>query len=473
MLFASVSFLFFFLPNTLLILYLLRTLSSRTKVQNYYLLLASIFFYFWGESWQTWILSLTVLSTYAVTVRMTGVGERQKKSYLAAGIVFNLSLLVGFKYVGFIGNILNTLFRAIQINFRVAELAPHLPLGISFFVFHAISYMVDVYRGQKAETRLSVVSLYFFLFPHQIAGPIVRYHHFAKDVDVRNITSSDFAYGAERFIYGLAKKVLVANPAAKGADGVFAMGLADLSSPLAWIGIICYTIQIYFDFSGYSDMAIGLARMLGFHFHENFNFPYAARSITDFWRRWHISLSTWFRDYVYIPLGGNRVSRSRNYFNLAIVFALCGLWHGASWVFLVWGLWHGLFLIIERMGLEKKMAPHLLLSRIWTLLVVMIGWVFFRSENLAHAFHYIVRLFSFTPVIGDSEFQLHLIGDPVTLSGIFLGLLLASGTVGAAFRKNLSERSELTYYAALLVVFILTLSQVASSTFNPFIYFRF
>src|SRR5262245_5148881 len=316
--------------------------------------------------------------------------DRERESgrsrvWLAIAVAVNLVVLGIFKYANFFADNVNTLLLALQVQ-PVVVPRVLLPIGISFFTFHAISYVVDVSRRDATAQKSPVhAALYLLLFPQLIAGPIIRYRDLADQLALRRVTLDDVAYGVRRFIIGLGKKVLVANVVAGPVDKIFAMPFAQLSAAHAWLGIVCYTLQIYFDFSGYSDMAIGLGRMFGFRFPENFRWPYVAASVQEFWRRWHISLSTWFRDYLYIPLGGNRVSPARRYRNLVTVFFLCGLWHGASWNFVIWGLWHGTFLVIERVASSGERRGRPFLSHVYTLVVVMIGWVFFRADTLSHA----------------------------------------------------------------------------------------
>ena len=344
MLFTSPVFLFLFLP---LVLGLYVFLPSKWR--NAWLLIASLFFYAWGETFYTLIMLASITANYVFGLLIEWQRDTAAMRPLMVGaVVVNLLLLIGFKYANFLLRSLNVLLG--HLGIAPLYLAPvHLPIGISFFTFHALSYVIDVYRadarGQKNFVR---VALYVTLFPQLIAGPILRFHQVADQFVRRQVSLPLFAAGVRRFLVGFGKKVLIANTLAVPADAIFGADSATLSSGAAWLGIVCYTLQIYFDFSGYSDMAIGLGKMFGFRFPENFNYPYVSRSIKEFWRRWHISLSTWFRDYLYIPLGGNRVSSWRNHLNLVIVFFLCGLWHGASWTFVIWGLYHGVFLVIER-----------------------------------------------------------------------------------------------------------------------------
>jgi len=345
MLFSYPTFLFGFLPIILTLYFL-----SPWKAKNAILLTASLFFYAWGESFYVLVMIVSILSNHAFGIRIGRLSSelpnenKKRKILLAYGVAVNLLLLGWFKYANFLFENINVALNWIDVDPIVIK-DVHLPLGISFFTFQAISYLVDVYRNvTPAQPSRYKLGLYISLFPQLIAGPIVRYHDVAGQIEIRTHSIELFSSGVQRFVFGLAKKMLVANPLGLVADTVFAQSASDLSSPVAWLGIISYSLQIYFDFSGYSDMAIGLGRMFGFRFLENFNYPYISKSIQEFWTRWHISLSTWFRDYLYFPLGGSRCSSTRTYINLIIVFFLCGFWHGASWNFIVWGLIHGFFL---------------------------------------------------------------------------------------------------------------------------------
>ena len=345
MVFSSLTFLYLFLPIVLILNYL-----TPTKYRNYTLLIASFVFYsLGGISLTLLLLSSVIFNYFAGLVINLKLNKKGSKTALFIGIAGNLSLLGYYKYANFIVHNINDLFHSIGISISFENPGIILPIGISFFTFQAISYLVDLYY-QRVELQRNFFSLavYISLFPQLIAGPIVRYHNIADQLAKRENSPSKFVSGIKRFVIGLAKKVLIANQFALLADTAFQISPENLSTFVAWAGIIAYSIQIYFDFSGYSDMAIGLGRMLGFEFLENFNFPYIARSIREFWKRWHISLTNWFRDYLYIPLGGNSKGKTRTYFNLIFVFFLTGLWHGASWSFVAWGLLHGLFLILER-----------------------------------------------------------------------------------------------------------------------------
>ena len=368
----------------------------------------------------------------------------------------------------------------------LAVTAIPLPLGISFFTFHAISYVVDVYkRNAQAEQNIPRFALYILLFPQLIAGPIIRWRDIAAQLTTRDQRLADFAWGARRFVLGLGKKVLIANTLGRVADAIFGLPAAELTAPLAWLGLACYTLQIYFDFSGYSDMAIGLMRLFGFRILENFNYPYIARSIREFWRRWHISLSNWFRDYLYVPLGGNRASKRRAYANLVIVFLLCGLWHGASWPFVLWGAWHGAFLVAERAGIDSILRGTGLVARLishtYALVVIMGGWVLFRCDTLAHAGGYFQALSGFAA--GDPSrhpFQQFL--DPLVMGTLLIAAVFATPLARniGAWRDRVAAGSGWAAtgvlgadVAWLACVGVLASAFLASGTYNPFIYFRF
>ncbi len=380
MVFASPLFLFAFLP-----LVLAAYFAAPARLRNGVLLAASILFYVWGEGALIALVAGSVLVNWRLGIAIAAAEGAPRRRRLAAAVATNLALLGVFKYAGFVTTNADLLLRSFTEHGITAAAIP-LPLGISFFTFHAISYVVDVHKRRALpERRLPDFALYILLFPQLIAGPIIRWRDIAQQIPRREERLADFAYGVRRFVIGLGKKVLVANTLGATADQVFALPVAELTTPVAWLGLACYTLQIYFDFSGYSDMAIGLMRLFGFRVLENFNYPYVARSIREFWRRWHISLSNWFRDYVYLPLGGNRRGRARGYANLVIVFLLCGLWHGASWNFVLWGAWHGVFLVVERAGLGPVLDRRPRIGHVYALLVVMAGWVLFRSDSLAHA----------------------------------------------------------------------------------------
>jgi alginate O-acetyltransferase complex protein AlgI len=481
LLFTEPVFLFLFLPVLLALVFAPRVVRARAHAgyANAVLLAASIIFYAKGGGPFTWLMLVLIAFNYWMAIAVDRSRQRgTARRWLTAAVAIDLVVLGIFKYANFFADNVNALFLALN---REPIVVPRvlLPIGISFFTFHAISYVVDVYRRDAVAQKSPVhAALYMLLFPQLIAGPIIRYRDIADQLARRVVTIDDFAYGVRRFVIGLSKKVLIANVVAGPADRIFAMPLAQLSTAHAWLGITCYTLQIYFDFSGYSDMAIGLGRMFGFRFPENFRWPYVATSIQDFWRRWHLSLSTWFRDYLYIPLGGNRVSRARQYRNLVTVFFLCGLWHGASWNFVIWGLWHGTFLVIERVvGRDRDAPAHGIRAwpiwpHLYTMLVVMIGWVFFRADTLPDARGFLTAMFGLRAA------------SPAPLTvGFFLTpelwLALAAGIIGStpwvpalAARKHgvLIEALSTVALASALFASIL---QVAARTYNPFIYFRF
>jgi alginate O-acetyltransferase complex protein AlgI len=381
MIFSTPVFLYFFLP-ALYAIYLL------TGKRHSVLLAGSVVFYFWGEGIFTLLFLASIGTNYLLGLRVS----HEKRSggdaryWMVAGIVANLSLLGVVKYLPFVvDNVSDVLVLADLPS--LPPLTIHLPLGISFFTFQAISYLIDIWRDEvPVERGLGTFALYIALFPHLLAGPIVRYREIADDLHHHSLRYTDFVVGSQRFIIGMVKKVVLADQIAPVADAIFSAHGEDMTSPVAWLGVLAFTLQIYFDFSGYTDMAIGLARMFGFRFPENFAHPYKSRSIQEFWRRWHMSLSRFFRDYLYIPLGGSRQGVARTNFNLWIVFLLCGLWHGASWAFVIWGAWHGLFLVLERTAFGRliDVMPKLLRHG-YTLIVVMVGWVFFRAEDLGMA----------------------------------------------------------------------------------------
>jgi alginate O-acetyltransferase complex protein AlgI len=480
MVFSSTVFLFLFLPVVLLVYFALPRVMRNT-----WLLIASLFFYAWGECEYSLVMIGSMVANYLFGLLVDATrGGRHAKGALALTVVVNLGLLITFKYANLLANSYNGL--AAECGWHLWKLAPvHLPIGISFFTFHAMSYVIDIYRGDaKVQRNPLDIGVYISLFPQLIAGPILRYHDVADQIQSRIISWEKFGYGVRRFIIGLAKKMLLANTLAAVADKIFVLPLEHLSAPVAWLGIVCYTLQIYFDFSGYSDMAIGLGAMMGFHFLENFNYPYISRSIQEFWRRWHISLSNWFRDYLYIPLGGNRCGPWRNYFNLVAVFFLCGLWHGASWCFVGWGLFHGCFLVLERTawgGILKRLPSPL--RHAYALLVVMVGWVFFRVENFGEALRYLKTMAGINQPV-DFAYTAAFYLDPVTLTALLCALVAATPIAPFVYEKMLANPSpwqnaateislRVTRLGILLGLLILCAMQLAAGTYNPFIYFRF
>lgn len=396
---------------------------------------------------------------------------RLQKVVLFVGIVINLSFLLFFKYYNFfINDILSAISHVAPLR---KEDEVHLPLGISFFTFHGLTYIIDIYRKEATVSKNPLnVGLYILFFPQLIAGPIVRYKDIDKQLEFRILSNEKLMTGVRRFIIGLAKKILIANTLGKVADDIFALAPQHLSPQLSWIATLCYTLQIYFDFSGYSDMAIGLARMFGFEFLENFNFPYSATSIKDFWRRWHISLSTFFRDYVYKPLGGNRGGKWLTYRNLLIVFFITGLWHGASWNYIIWGLFHGMFLMIERLGFEKVLnkLPKVL-QHVYTLLIVMIGWVFFRNEDLTKGMIVLQKMF-FMHSANTGIYTVAYFMHYKAWISMLLGILLAFPIHQILFPK-FQWKPSIAYDIVYFGLFVVSILFLSASSYNPFIYYRF
>jgi len=474
--FPSPVFLFLFLPITLICYFV-----AGVKLRNFILLAFSLLFYAWGEGKYLLVMLYCISISWLFGLLVDNAKNRViKMRWLWLGIGLLITPLFIFKYLNFVSDNLNLLFG------DESDLsALHLPIGISFFTFQALSYLVDVYRSPGiAQRSILNLGLYISLFPQLIAGPIVRYHEICRQLIERFTSRSLFASGVERFIYGLAKKVLIANPLGQIADIVFSLPADSLGVTTAWIGITCYALQIYFDFSGYSDMAIGLGRMFGFQFSENFNYPYVSRSIREFWRRWHISLSTWFRDYVYIPLGGNRSAGWRVTRNLLIVFVLCGFWHGASWNFLIWGLLHGVFLALERSWFGRIVrATPIFFQHCYVLIVVLVGWVFFRSIDLEQSLDYLTQLvqisgsFTLRPAVAiemDAQFWF------AAIAGCFLSLPIFQKTSLWIQSNVLANTSTGTCNVLaigkslmLLILIIPVIFEIASGAYNPFIYFRF
>ena len=461
MVFSSGIFLFLFLPIVLLIYYnpLIRSRSFR----NIFLFLASIIFYAWGEP----VYVLLMLSSIVVNWLFGRCIMAGKNSTVIAAlaVVYNLAFLFVFKYLDFAITNCNNL-----LNLSIPLFGIELPIGISFYTFQAMSYVIDVKRKPElAQRSLLNVGLYIACFPQLIAGPIVRYETVAQQIRERTESWNDVTVGLRRFLWGLAKKVILANNLSKFAD--LAFDGTELSTALAWLGAAAYMLQIYFDFSGYSDMAIGLGRMFGFRFDENFNYPYAASGITDFWRRWHISLSTWFRDYVYIPLGGNRVRPARHILNLFLVWLLTGIWHGANWTFILWGLIYFLLLMLEKYTPLKRVPK--LFGHLYTLLAVCLCWVLFRAPSLSSALEYLKAMFGAAPLgIWDGNASIVLTNGFVYF---LLGAILSFPIVPYFAKKPFVQKSVVQYLLAFfqLLVFLLTIGFILSSSYDPFIYFNF
>ena len=500
MAFSSVPFLFAFFPAV----FLLHTLMPSVRAKNWFLIAASLLFYAYGEPVYVFLMIACAFLNYGIARLFDGRGKRAKKTLLVAGLTVNLGMLGVFKYAGMLVETVNGLFGA---DFGVPQI--RLPIGISFFTFQALSYMIDVYRGRvAAEKRFSKVLLYISFFPQLIAGPIIKYIDVAQQIDSRQVRLDRVVTGLRRFIVGMSKKVLISNTMGAAADYVFGLSGNELGIAAAWLGAVSYMLQIYFDFSGYSDMAIGLGRMFGFDFQENFHYPYSAVSMQDFWRRWHISLTSWFREYLYIPLGGNRKGKTRTWINRLIVFFFTGLWHGANWTFVLWGLYHGAFLILETNapGMTRKMG---IFRRVYVLLAVCIGFVIFRADSVGQAFVMLRAMFAgfgggelaaasaaavcnglFAVTLAAAvvcampvkEWLMRAVaqkgleqtaegkasgeqvsGEPAA-KGSALGKLVSAETAG--FRRGIS-------CAGSVFLLLLCMMSLAGGTYNPFIYFRF
>lgn len=486
MVFSSLSFLTLFLPGVLSASWLLGWLARRRgegvwRAGNAFLLLASLLFYFWGEGPGILLLLASIVANAGFGLALSRLqGETARRALLAVAVAANLAALVAFKYSGFLAACANGL---LGTALPIPSIA--LPLGISFYTFQAMSYVIDVYRRDVRPPRSPLdFACYIAMFPQLVAGPIVRYADVAAALRSRRVDLARAASGMRRFLAGLAKKVVLANTLADFADRAWAMAGegAGLPPALAWLALVCYTLQIYYDFSGYSDMAIGIGRMLGFDFPENFNLPYVAKSVREFWRRWHITLSSWFRDYLYIPLGGGRCQPARASLNVLVVFALCGLWHGAGAMFLLWGLWHGLWVVAERLFPWRlggsRAAGALAHAR--TLAAVMFGWILFRSDSLAEAGLFIRSLAGLVPVAPQTR-TLAIDAGPMVLCAVASGALLATGIPAAAWawltasfrRRNLAAAPRAAEWCALTLAALLAVLLVAGGSYNPFIYFRF
>lgn len=464
MVFSNLVFLCLFLPAVLLIYY-----AVRKELQNIVLLFFSLVFYAWGEPIYVFLMLFSILVNYwfGILLGNSRFTNGQRKLLLTFAIVMNTAILGYFKYANFLVDNINSILH----THIVLEKIP-LPIGISFFTFHAMSYIIDIYKKKvDAQRNIFDLALYFTVFPQLVAGPIVRYNTISHQLHERTVDADKFSEGVRRFIIGLGKKVLIANQLGVIADEIFAMNPSDMSVSLAWMGAIAYTLQIYFDFSGYSDMAIGLGKMFGFDFLENFNYPYISKSISEFWRRWHISLGSWFRDYVYIPLGGNRVTTWKVYRNLFIVWGLTGFWHGASWTFMIWGIYYGVLIALEKAGLEnllqKLWSP---LQHIYVMFLVIIGWVFFRADNFSYCFEFLKSMFGFNGPLTDINSYFYI----MNYWGIFLLAIITAAPVFPWLQKMLSTKRfavlSPVYYLSILVIVLVFLT---NATYNPFIYFRF
>lgn len=484
MVFSSVTFLFFFLPITLTVFFIFR---NRPLGRNIYLVAVSFIFYFWDEKIYTLLLVAFIVINYGFGLWIAKAGER-RKTILVISLVCNLLPLVFFKYTAFFVKNINSIIAIFGASpMDVPRI--HLPIGLSFFTFQIITYCIDVYRGTVEVQRDPLkLSLFISLFPKLLQGPIENYHHMAPQLDGGRVTAADFAEGVRRFIIGLGRKALVANVLGPTVDRIFAVPVEDLTAPVAWLGSALYLLQIYFDVNAYADMAIGLGRMFGYTFMENYNYAYIARSVREFWQRNHITLMKWFRDYLYIPLGGNRVSRWITYRNIMIVFIVSGIWHGAEWSFVVWGISHGIFMCFER-------ATNRITERIWRpfgnlyfLGFHMTTMIFFRISDIAYAFSYVKVMYGITsPSVANYHIGSFL-GNGDTILAIIIALIGSvpllpwlkekfeffisrrrSGSVRAALSVAYGA-GRLLFYAGVL---LLSAMAVASDTYNPFIYFQF
>ena len=470
MVFSSEIFLFGFLPVTILGYYLI-----NPGYRNIFLLIMSLAFYAWGEPKFFPVLVISILINYVFGLLVDKYRKKGcVKGILTLMVIFNLSIMFVFKYLDFTIANINRIAGSELLALRNIAL----PIGISFFTFQAMSYVVDVYRGEPVQKNPLNVGLYITFFPQLIAGPIVRYETVAKEISSRKESLSDFSTGLQRFCCGLAKKVIVSNNLAVIADKVFdAADLSGYSVSIFWLGSIAYTLQIYFDFSGYSDMAIGLGKMFGFHFNENFNYPYTAASITDFWRKWHISLSTWFRDYVYIPLGGSKCSKWKSYRNLACVWILTGIWHGANWTFILWGILYLILLVMEKstpiLSWIKKSGVFAVCYRIFTLFCVNTAWVLFRADSLSGAGTYLASMFGINRISWNNVLGTYMWRDAA--------VLLAVAAVLSCPVKRLLERAigRMPMMTRIIQVFgsmfllILSIAYMVRTSYDPFIYFNF
>ena len=476
MVFSSVIFLFLFLPVVLGVYFV----CPKHQAKNLWLIAASLLFYAFSGLWYVLLLLFSVLCNYIAGLFVSG-----RKPVLYAAVAVNLGILGVFKYLGFLAQTVNHLP---GVSVPVPSIV--LPVGISFFTFQGLSYVIDVYRNEQLKsTKFSDVLLYISLFPQLVAGPIVRYEDVAHEVRSRSHTWENLARGLRRFIIGLSKKLLIADVCGSVVAQVYGADASILDSRAAWLGAVCYLMQIYFDFSGYSDMAIGLGLCFGFHFRENFNYPYISSSIKEFWRRWHISLSTWFREYLYIPLGGNRKGTAKTYRNKLIVFFFTGLWHGANWTFIVWGLWHGFFIVAEdlvakltgkdRHSRNSKRRAAGIAKHLYTLLVVLIGFVIFRADTMSQAVAMVAAMFSGVHATAQTGLLLAQCMTPLTLCALAAGVVFSTPVLPAilhrtdALTQNAQRAVRVLGGAVLLMLLVTDILHLSAASYVPFIYFQF
>lgn len=487
MVFTSPVFLFLFLPFTLIMYFLL-----KKEYRNAFLFIMSSAFYYYGEQKMLWLMYFVILTNYLTGLLIERINIKREKEaislnrskFLNKAIIISCVLICGgllwyYKYWNFSITTFNRIAAVLGLSYNISLLDKiMLPLGISFYTFHCLSYSLDVYMGKmRAEKNLLHFATYVLMFPQLVAGPIVRYIDIKPQIEHRSISAIGFCNGIRRFCFGMGKKVLIANTVAKVVDKIFALPLQNLDFCTAWLGAIGYTLQIYYDFSGYSDMAIGIAAMFGFHYKENFNYPYISKSVSEFWRRWHISLSTWLRDYVYINLGGNRVSLLRYNFNILIVFLLSGLWHGANMTFVVWGLWYGLFIVMENLFFKDYLKKNFIFAHFYTILVVVFGWVMFRANGVSIAIKYWSKMVGLSTFY--SENFLDYLNNDVILA-LIMGIMFSvdwRDVYKSMLFRDKSHFRFLSYkiisYVAAIALLLLCITSIMSSTYNPFIYFRF
>lgn len=468
MLFSSMTFLFVFMPLVMAVYFL-----SKKEIRNYVLLIASIIFYAWGEPRYLAIMIITILVNYAGAILLDKhYSSRQRLWIVSLTIVLDLSFLFYFKYFNFVVDNINGV---LATDFQLLDVI--MPIGISFYTFQAMSYLIDVYRREvPAQKDVYKLALYIVLFPQLVAGPIVKYHDVCEQIDNRTIEFKNVIIGFKRFITGLAKKVLIANTLAEVVDKIFAQAPENLTTGVSWLGAVAYCLQLYYDFSGYSDMAIGLGLMFGFRFLENFNYPYISKSITEFWRRWHISLATWFKLYLYIPLGGNRKGAVRTYWNLFAVFLVTGIWHGAAWSYVAWGIWNGIFIVIERFfGLDKDKNDRWYVSaakHVYAFFAIVWGMIIFRAESLSYAYEYICRMLHIdvTKHLPDYDYGVNNKFAIMLIVGLICAMPVCRNLIYIKYEHKV-QRALVNIW--LFLLFFWSTISLAASTYNPFIYFRF
>lgn len=462
------TFLFVFMPLVMAVYFL-----SKKEIRNYVLLIASIIFYAWGEPRYLAIMIITILVNYAGAILLDKhYSSRQRLWIVSLTVVLDLSFLFYFKYFNFVVDNINGVWAT---DFQLLDVI--MPIGISFYTFQAMSYLIDVYRREvPAQKDVYKLALYIVLFPQLVAGPIVKYHDVCEQIDNRTIEFKNVIIGFKRFITGLAKKVLIANTLAEVVDKIFAQAPENLTTGVSWLGAVAYCLQLYYDFSGYSDMAIGLGLMFGFRFLENFNYPYISKSITEFWRRWHISLATWFKLYLYIPLGGNRKGAVRTYWNLFAVFLVTGIWHGAAWSYVAWGIWNGIFIVIERFfGLDKDKNDRWYVSaakHVYAFFAIVWGMIIFRAESLSYAYEYICRMLHIdvTKHLPDYDYGVNNKFAIMLIVGLICAMPICRNLIYIKYEHKV-QRTLVNIW--LFLLFFWSTISLAASTYNPFIYFRF